>query len=492
MNVPQQGLAISRRAFGAAVGVGATSVAGGTALAAGAEMTREASAARAARPQERPFAARGATRSPRPNILFIMGDDIGWGDLSCYGARHIETPHLDRLAAEGVRLTDGYSGSSTCSPTRISLYTGRYPQRIPAGLAEPIEDEAPLGLEPTHPTLASLLGDAGYTTSMIGKWHCGELPDYSPVKSGWDEFFGNFGGALEYYSKLTTLRGYGLYEGETEYKDLRYYTRVLSERAADFITRQHTEPWLLNLNFTSAHWPWIAEGDMEESARLERLLREAPSEQSKLVMAHLDGGSLDTYAKMVQSLDRAVGEVLHALDRSGQAQDTIVIFSSDNGGERYSHSWPFLGMKHTLQEGGIRVPTILRWPARVDAHQVSHVPVFSPDWTATLLDVAGARSPKDTPLDGVSLAGYLLDGEAAPTRDLFWRQEGERALRRGKWKYHYAETAKIPPFSGQHVLFDLEADPSENANKGLQEPQLLAELKAAWEDIDSELLPYPS
>ncbi|WP_314411514.1 sulfatase-like hydrolase/transferase [Streptomyces kroppenstedtii] len=483
---------MSRRTFGRTVGAGAATVAGGAALTAGTAATAAASAAKATTPEERPFKAEKGRNSGRPNILFILGDDMGWSDLSCYGARHIDTPNLDRLAAQGVRFTDGYAGSATCSPTRLSLYTGRYPQRIPAGLEEPIEDTDPVGLEPTHPTLASLLSDAGYTTSMIGKWHCGELPDYAPTKSGWDEFFGNFGGSLEYYSKLTTLGEYGLYEGETEYKDLRYYTQVLSERAGEFITRKHTEPWLLNLNFTSAHWPWIAEGDKEESARLEKLLREVPPEQKTAVMAHLDGGSLDTYAKMVEGLDRAVGDVLRALDKSGQAKNTVVIFSSDNGGERYSHSWPFFGAKHTLQEGGIRVPTLLRWPARVGDHQVSHVPVCTPDWTATLLDVAGARPAENTPLDGVSLAGHLLEGEDAPRRDLFWRLRGERALRRGKWKYHYAETAKLAPFSGKDVLFDLEADPSENANKAGQEPELLAELKAAWGEIDSGLLPYPS
>ncbi|MFJ8148683.1 sulfatase [Streptomyces sp. NPDC096048] len=479
---------ISRRGFAGVVGTGAAAAVVGVSVpTAQSAQSAESSGG----PKEHTFRAASGRKSKRPNILFILADDLGYADLSCFGARHISTPNLDRLAAQGVRFTDGYSGSSSCSPTRLSLYTGRYPGRIRAGLEEPIEDSDKVGLDPTHPTLASLLRDAGYTTAMIGKWHCGVLPDYAPTKSGWEEFFGNFGGSLEYYSKLTSNGSYDLYEGETTVKDLRYYTNVLAERAGDFVQRKHDKPWLLNLNFTAPHWPFIAEGDTEEAARLERLVRELPPAKAKLALAHLDGGSLDTYRKMVEGMDRAVGHVLRALDRSGQTKDTVVVFSSDNGGERFAYSWPFAGIKETLQEGGIRVPNILRWPARVHSHQVSHIPVMTPDWTATLLEMAGARPDPDKPLDGTSLAGYLLRGDAAPQRDLFWRQTGERALRRGKWKYHRAVDPKIPPNKNKDVLFDLETDPSECADKSAQEPALLAALKATWEKIDATLIPYP-
>ena len=188
----------SRRALGGAFGVGA---AAGAAVVAG--LPGPGGPDAAATPAERPFQADPGRRSPRPNLLFVLADDLGWADLSCYGAPDIRTPHLDRLAAQGVRFTDGYAGAPTCSPTRLSLYTGRYPARIAAGLAEPIEEGDP-GLDPAHPTLASLLRDAGYATAMVGKWHCGALPACSPLKSGWDEFHGTYGGAVEPYSKLTT------------------------------------------------------------------------------------------------------------------------------------------------------------------------------------------------------------------------------------------------------------------------------------------------
>lgn len=202
-------------------------------------------------------------------------------------------------------------------------------------------------------------------------------------------------------------------------------------------------------------------------------------------LLHGDGGSVAKYEEMVESLDSAVGEVLTALRRSGQEDGTLVVFASDNGGERFSYQWPLSGAKSELLEGGIRVPTILRWPAAVGARQVSHEPVYSPDWTATLLELAGARPDPAYPLDGHSLAGYLLRGEDLPERDLFWRVRGNRALRRGNWKYYQDA-------DGEDHLYDLAADAREQADLAAVRPQLLAGLKAAWEKVDGTLLPYPA
>ncbi|WP_421107352.1 sulfatase [Streptomyces sp. NEAU-S77] len=478
---PQDGAPprISRRTLGGLAAAGAAASAVG--LSPGTAAAEEGTAAEAAA-AERPFRAVPGRRSPRPNILFILGDDLGWADLSSYGSPDIKTPHLDRLAARGVRFTDAYAGSSTCSPTRFSLYTGRYPGRTKGGLAEPIPGGSTEGLPPSHPTLASLLRGAGYATALIGKWHCGYLPDYSPTRSGWDEFFGNFGGALEYYSKLGLTGEYDLYEGEVAHKDLRYYTRVITDRAVDYVGRraEDDKPWLLNLNFTTPHWPWLADGDEEESARLTARIK--AGEQG--VLNHLDGGSLATYKEMVEDLDRSVGEVLAALRRSGQERDTLVFFASDNGGERWSYQWPLTGAKFSLHEGGIRVPTIVRWPARLAPGQVSHEPVFTPDWTATLLELGGARPDPAHPLDGTSLAPYLLHGERLPERDLFWRVRGERALRRGDWKYYRGQ-------DGKDQLFNIPADPREQADRAGAQKELVARLRTAWEKVDAALLPYP-
>lgn len=244
--------------------------------------------------------------------------------------------------------------------------------------------------------------------------------------------------------------------------------------------------WADLSSYGAPHWPWLAEGDEETAAGIAAKIRAAKSQaEVSKALNHYDGGSVATYTQMVESLDAAVGEVLAALRRSGQENDTVVLFASDNGGERWSYLWPLSGGKSSLQEGGIRVPAILRWPARIDGRQVSHEPSLSPDWTATLLEPAGARPDPAYPLDGTSLAGYPLRGEELPERDLFWRVRGNRALRRGDWKY-YRDA------QGTDHLYNLAEDQREQADLVPNRPELLAELKAAWEKVDRTLLPYPA
>lgn len=314
---------------------------------------------------------------------------------------------------------------------------------------------------------------------MFGKWHCGFLPWFSPLKSGWDTFFGNMSGAVDYYSKISS-RGADLYEGEVPTESLGYYTETIADRAAAFVRERRGEPWLVNLNFTAPHWPWEAPGDRAVSEEITARIKAG----DQRALRHDDGGSLDTYRRMVEALDAGVGRVLRALRETGQERDTLVLFSSDNGGERWSYQWPLSGAKASLNEGGIRVPTILRWPARVRPRQVSGVPVATQDWTATVLDAAGVEPAAGHPLDGRSLAPYLLDGARPPGHDLFWRTRSARALRRGRWKYLRA--------SGTDALYDLGSDPREQANLAARRPGLLRELAARWEEIDAGLLPYPS
>ncbi|WP_345713052.1 sulfatase-like hydrolase/transferase, partial [Kineococcus glutinatus] len=433
---------------------------------------------------EQRFRARPKDRgSRRPNVLVVLADDMGWADLSCYGAPHIRTPNLDALARSGIRFTQGYSAAPVCSPTRFALYTGRYPGRLPGGLREPIAapnevDGIPIG----HPTLASQLKGVGYRTAMIGKWHCGFLPWFSPTRLGWDSFFGNFSGGIDYFSKVSGSGAHDLYEGEVEFEDLRYYTDILAERTVEFLeeTGEQDQPWLLNLNFTTPHWPWEGPGDAAESARL--TARVLAGDRTALM--HADGGSVEKYAEMVEDLDSAMGRVLTALRRSGQARDTLVLFASDNGGERFSYQWPLSGEKLTVLEGGVRVPTLLSWPARIDGGQVSDEPVGTLDWHATILELAGASPDPDHPLDGTSLTGYLLRGKPVPERDLFWRLRDQGALRRGDLKYVRDE-------DGAEHLYDLSRDVREQADLAAALPGQLAARRAAWEAIDATLLSYP-
>jgi arylsulfatase A-like enzyme len=411
----------------------------------------------------------------QPNILFILADDLGYADLSVYGQTDFRTPNLDRLAAQGLRLTQAYSNSAVCSATRFGLITGRYQYRLRGGLEEPIAGASDtIGLPPDHPTLPSLLKTAGYRTALIGKWHLGALPVFGPLKSGYDSFYGNYGGAIDYF---THKPGVGpdvkedLYEGEVPVHEVGYYTDLLGDRAAAFVKRQDKDkPFFLSLHYTAPHWPWEGPGDEAVSREIGNIF-------------HYDGGDLATYAKMVVALDASIGRVLKVLEQKGLAENTIVIFTSDNGGERFSKTWPFSGQKTELLEGGIRVPAIVRWPARIKSGQVSEQVAISMDWLPTLLAAAGAAPAPSHPPDGKNLLPVLLGEQKPQERTLFWRYKAnaQRAVRAGNWKY-----LKL---NGNEFLFDVAKDQRERANLALKYPDKLADLKQQWERWNADMLP---
>jgi arylsulfatase A-like enzyme len=403
-----------------------------------------------------------------PNFIFILADDLGYADLGCYGGRSPCSPELDRLATQGLRFTDGYSNSPVCSPTRFALITGRFQYRLRGGNDEPIASRhrgnAVLGLPPDHPTLPSLLRDAGYATALVGKWHLGFLPHFGPLKSGYGEFFGPMSGGLDYFTHRDSAGQLDLYEGEQQVDRAGYLTDLISERAADFIGRQRG-PFLLSVHYTAPHWPWETRDDEAVARTLAKIY-------------HLDGGSVQTYLTMVRQMDEGIGRILEALARTGAAENTLVVFTSDNGGERYSDTWPLVGKKMDLLEGGIRVPYIVRWPARVPAGRTSAQLAITMDWVATFLEAAGVAPHLDYPLDGISLLPVLEDPETRIERDLYWRMKfrTQKAMRSGPWKYLSLD--------GDEFLFDLSKDQRERANRAGHEPDRLATMRkryAEWE-----------
>jgi len=410
----------------------------------------------------------------QPNIVFILADDLGWADLSVYGQTHYQTPNLDALAAGGVRFTQAYANSAVCSATRFGLITGRYQYRLRGGLEEPLVRTAHLhGLPADHPTLPSLLRDAGYETALIGKWHLGNLPHYGPLKSGYNRFFGNYGGAIDYF---THKPGVGaavprdLYEGEVPVERVGYYTQLLADEASSWIGQQAADkPFFLSLHFTAPHWPWVGPDDEHVSRDLTDIF-------------HYDGGNLHTYARMVRSLDAAVGQVVQALKAKGVFDDTIVIFTSDNGGERFSKTWPFTGQKTELLEGGIRVPTLLSWPARLQP-QVSEQVTITMDWLPTLLSAAGTAPHPDYPSDGENILPVLEGAVPVHERRLFWRYKAQRqrAAREGRFKY-----LRI---NDNEFLFDVEDDTLERANLKDKHPEMFARLRQSWEAWNAQFLP---
>ncbi|HLP01256.1 MAG TPA: sulfatase-like hydrolase/transferase, partial [Opitutaceae bacterium] len=325
-----------------------------------------------------------ASETARPNIVFIMADDLGYADVGCNGAPELQTPHIDALAARGVRFVQGYANSAVCSATRVALMTGRYQYRVRIGLEEPLASNEREGLDPTHPTLPSLLKKAGYATTLVGKWHLGLLPKHGPLQSGYDEFFGFRGGAVDYFTHRE--RGQeDLWDGDMPVEHAGYLTELLGDRAVSVVNKRAKagEPFLLSLHFSAPHWPWEGPGDKAEAERLSK-----PGTHGGLF--HYDGGSLQTYRRMVESMDQQIGRVLQALEQNGLTENTIVVFTSDNGGERFSNTWPFSGRKTELLEGGLRVPTILSWPARLPQGCVSQQVAITMDWLPTLLAAAGA------------------------------------------------------------------------------------------------------
>lgn len=409
----------------------------------------------------------------RPNIVFILADDLGYADLSCYGRRDYTTPGIDALAAQGAQFLSAYASSPVCSPTRTALITGRYQYRLPVGLEEPLGARE-IGLPPEHPTLPSLLRQQGYQTALVGKWHMGRLPDYGPLRSGYDHFWGFRHGAIDYYSHDGPW-GHDLWDQDVPVEATGYLTDLLGERAVNMIDRfaGSGEPFMLSLHFSAPHWPWQGRDGEAESDRLKSLGPRA--------LLHWDGGSMETYRHMVEAMDVQVGRVMAALDANGLRENTIVVFTSDNGGERFSDTWPFSGRKTELLEGGIRVPCILRWPERIAAGVEVAEPNITMDWVATLLAACGAEPDPDYPLDGVDL---LAGPGSAGERTLFWRYRhlDQQACRQGRWKY-----LRI---AGNSFLFDLDRDPMERANLRDRYPQKFSELVEAYNAWNAGMLPF--
>jgi len=320
----------------------------------------------------------------RPNILFILADDLGWGDLSCYGRPDYATPNLDAFAKQGIRFTNAYSASPVCTPTRCGLLTGRYPARTPIGLQEPLRPKKvigalseTLGLERDHPTLSSLIRKSGYETALVGKWHLGYLPNFGPNHHGFDKFFGILGSAAGFFTHKDLTGERDLFENETPVERIGYMTDILTDRAIEVISAKHRRPFYLSLHYTAPHWPWQGPEDAKTAPAIGLGLD-----------GFTAGGTLKTYAAMMKSLDDGIGKVLRALKRSGLERDTLVVFTSDNGGERFSYNWPFFGQKGQLYEGGIRVPAIVRWPGVIAAGQSTDQVAITMDWTATMIAAA--------------------------------------------------------------------------------------------------------
>ena len=404
----------------------------------------------------------------RANIVLIVSDDQGYADVSCHPhPDEVSTPNIDRIAAEGVRMTNGYASCPVCAPTRAGLLTGRYQQRF--GFYTAADSRA--GLPTSETTLAELLQGAGYATGVFGKWHLGYEPRFRPLERGFGTFYGFLGhGGHDYFDLSITDDIRSIYRDRVPINDTGYLTRNITRHTVEFIEANRDRPFFAYVPYNAVHNPIQAP---EEYVR-----RFSNSDPKR-----------NTYLAMLAVMDEGIGEILAALDRFGIADETLVIFFSDNGGARGTTAvnGALRDYKHSVYEGGVRVPFLLRWPGRIPAGTVSDEPVISIDAFATILSAARVEGPRDRVIDSRDIVSVLTGKRAGPLHEaLYWNwieRDSEQgwAVRKGRWK--------LLRNKGGLELYDLDADLSESRNLTSENPDVVEELLASYEGWRKGIVP---
>ncbi len=425
----------------------------------------------------------------RANVVLILADDLGYGDLGCYGREDIRTPVLDRLASQGVRFTNHYANGPECSPTRTALLTGRYQQWV-GGLecaigtgnvgryddAIRLREQNDLGLPTSQQTIVRLLSDAGYRTAITGKWHLGYEPKFAPHLHGFDLAFYCIGGGMDYFHYLDTVAGYNLFLNGQPISREGYFTDLVTDQAIRFVEMQSHEgaPFFLYVPYTCPHSPFQGPDDLQNDP----LPLDSP-------LWNQGDAPPATYIAMIEHMDRRIGDLLATIDKEGFRENTLVIFASDNGGTKSARNAPLSGHKGSTYEGGIRVPAIVRWPGVVPAGVDSDQPCLTFDFTASIARIAGVTPAEDQPWEGMDIVAHVADGKPDVARTLFWRkQRGEAVwmgVREGNLKWVGQSNGQ-----GQSAeLFDLSKDVSEQHDLHTQrgeDQERLSTLYRDWEE----------
>lgn len=409
-----------------------------------------------------------AAKKKLPNIVVILADDLGYADLGCQGCKDIPTPHIDSIAANGIRFTDGYATHPVCSPSRAGLMSGRYQHRFGFENNSGPEEYAAanFGLPRSEKTLAERLKEVGYATGMVGKWHIGFKEGLRPYERGFDYFYGFHSGAHTYYSdhedKNPLIRNDKTVTGEKD-----YLTDIFARESVSFIDRNKSKPFFLYLAFNAVHAPLEATSDYEKR------------------FPHITDPDRRTYAGMTAAMDDAVGDVLAALRKHKLEDNTLIFFYSDNGGptaQTTSSNAPLHGYKGWVYEGGVRVPFMVQWKDKLPAGKVYREMVMGFDVHATAITAAGAAMPTDKPLDGVDLVPFLTGKKTGqPHESLFWRTgDRKHAARVGDWK--------LVMDKGVTHLFNLANDISESRDLAQANPEKLRELQGIYDAWDAEMM----
>ena len=427
----------------------------------------------------------GSQNKPRPNIVLIMADDLGYGDVGCYGCGDIRTPSIDSLAADGVRFTTFYSNAPECTPTRTALLTGRYQHRV-GGLecalgidnvgryddAIRLRRTNDMGLPVEETSIARMLRDAGYATVISGKWHLGYEPKFFPLKHGFDSWFGPVGGSADYFHHIEYTGKPVLYQNDKLVKREGYMTDLITDHAVGFIKRKPVKPFFLYVAYTAPHTPYQGPNDKKSEPVPQ-------GEYSK--------GSRETYAAMVERMDQGIDRILKSLDDAGLNENTLVIFMSDNGANKTGNNSPFSGYKGNLFEGGIRVPCIVKWPGVLARGVVSEQPCMTMDFSRSIVRAAGAKPPSGREFDGMDILQAAATNRPVVRRTLFWRarraQRTRKAVRDGPLKYIRLQDGG----DVKEYLFDLEHDPAEKLDLFNDQLENVRKLKALLQNWEQEV-----
>lgn len=421
-----------------------------------------------------------------PNIILIMADDLGYGDVGCYGCTDISTPAIDNLADQGVRFTTFYSNAPECTPTRTALLTGRYQHRV-GGLecalgignvgryddAIRLRETNDLGLPVEQTTIARMLKDAGYATAICGKWHLGYEPKFFPLRHGFDSWFGPVGGSADYFHHCEYTGQPAVYLNNQPIEREGYLTDLITNEAVKFIQRKNT-PFFLYVPYTAPHTPYQGPNDKKAE----------PVPQDDY-----NKGSRETFAAMVEQMDKGIGKILKTLDDKKISDNTLVIFMSDNGANKTGNNQPFSGYKGNLFEGGIRVPCIVKWPGILKEGTVSNQPCITLDFSRSIVRAAGTKPPPNRPFDGIDILRAIESNQPVQKRTLFWRarrgQRTRKAVRDGFLKYIQLQDGD----NIEEYLFDLEHDPAEKNNLFTERKEDVQKLKILLKNWEQEVNP---
>lgn len=434
-----------------------------------------------------PILASATVDGARPNIVFILADDLGYGDLACYGRSDIKTPNLDHLAKSGVRFVSHYANGPECTPTRTAFLTGRYQQWV-GGLECAIgtgnvgryddamrrREASDLGLPTEEQTIVRLLKQAGYRCAITGKWHLGYEPKFAPHLHGFDHTFYCIGGGMDYFHFLDTVAGYNLFQDGKPIRREGYFTDLMTDEAIRFLQQQRATPFFLYVPYTTPHSPFQGPTDRQPDP----LPLDSP-------LWNQGRAPADVYVAMIEHMDTCIGRLLKCLEDKKLVRNTLVIFAGDNGGTASARNAPYSGIKGSTMEGGIRVPAIARWPGVIPAGVTSHQACITFDFTASIARIAEVSPSADKPFEGIDIIGHVAQGQADVKRTLYWRKPRGATLWKGVRQSSLKYVAHRRDDRDREFLFDLETDPAEESDLKASRPDDFRRLKSLFDQWET-------